>query len=257
MRVRLSNGLSMNYGTRGNGRPVLLLHPVGLKGAFWRDVVTELENECRLIYPDFRGHGESDASLSPFSLIDLADDMIEFLRALPGPSLVVGCSMGGMVAQGMAVRAPELVSGLVIANTAHRRDEKSRAVMEGRAREAETNMPAVIDATLARWFNAAFQVKHPDKVALMRAWLSDADPVVHAGCWRAIRDLDFVDGLSKLTMPVMALAGSDDQSTPIAAMKAMAADIPDALYREMDCGHLSPLEQPKLFSQHLREMLDR
>lgn len=257
MRVRLSNGLSMSYGTRGNGRPVLLLHPVGLKGAFWRDVVTELENDCRLIYPDFRGHGESDASLSSFNLIDMADDMIEFLRALPGPSLVVGCSMGGMVAQGMAVRAPELVSGLMIANTAHRRNEQSRTVMENRAREAETNMPAVVDATLARWFNSAFQLKNPDKVALMREWLCDADPVIHARCWRAIRDLDFVEGLSQLTMPVMAIAGSDDQSTSVAAMKAMAADIPGALYREMNSGHLAPLEQPKIFAQHLREMLAR
>jgi 3-oxoadipate enol-lactonase len=257
MRVRLSNGLSMNYETRGAGRPVLLLHPIGLKGAFWRGVAAELEGECRLIYPDFRGHGESDASLSPFSLIDLADDMIEFLRALPGPSLVVGCSMGGMVAQGMAVRAPDLVSGLVIANTAHRRDEQSRAVMEKRARDAETNMPGVIDTTLTRWFNASFQLKHPDKVALMREWLSNADPVVHAWCWLAIRDLNFTDGLRKLSMPVMAIAGADDQSTPVAAMKAMAADIPGALYREMDCGHLSPLEQPKTFAQHLREMLGR
>lgn len=255
MRVRLSSGLSMNYGTRGKGRPVLLLHPIGLKGEFWREVVAELETECRLIYPDFRGHGDSDASLSPFTLADLADDMVEFLRALAGPTLVVGCSMGGMVAQGMAVRSPDIVSGVVIANTAHRRNDQGRAVMEQRAMEAETDMPAVIDTTLARWFNAAFQLRNPDKVALMREWLINADPIVHARSWRAIRDLDFVSGLQVLAMPVMAIAGSDDQSTPVAAMKSMVADIPGALYRELNCGHLSPLEQPKAFSAYLREML--
>jgi 3-oxoadipate enol-lactonase len=257
MRVRLSNGLSMNYGTRGAGRPVLLLHPVGLKGEFWREVVAELESECRLIYPDFRGHGDSDVSLSPFSLVDLADDMVELLRALAGPALVVGCSMGGMVAQGMAVRAPDVVSGVVIANTAHLRNDQSRAVMEQRAADAEVDLPGVIDVSLARWFNAAYQLRNPDKVALMREWLMNADPRVHAWSWRAIRDLDFVSGLRKLSMPAMAIAGSVDQSTPVAAMKTMAADIPGALYRELDCGHLSPLEKPKAFSNHLREMLAR
>ena len=147
MRVKLNNGLSMHYGTRGAGRPVLLLHPVGLKGAFWREVVAELEGECRLIYPDFQGHGESDAPFTPFSLADLADDMAGFLRALAGPALVVGCSMGGMVAQGIAVRSPDVVSGVVIANAAHLRNGQGRAVMEQRALAAEQGMPGTLDTT--------------------------------------------------------------------------------------------------------------
>jgi 3-oxoadipate enol-lactonase len=257
MRVRLNNGLSMHYGTRGSGRPVLLMHPVGLRGEFWRDVVADLEGECRLIYPDFRGHGGSDAPLAPFSLADLADDMAEMLRALAGPAIVAGCSMGGMVAQGMAVRTPDLVSGVVIANTAHLRNDQGRATMEQRAKAAEQGMPGTLDTTLSRWFNAAYQLKHPEKVALMRDWLSEDDPIIHAWSWRAIRDLDFVDGLRKLAMPAMAIAGLDDQSTPVATMKAMAADIPGALYREIDSGHLAPLEQPKAFAACIREMLAR
>lgn len=257
MRVRLTNGLSMHYGTRGSGRPVLLLHPVGLKGEFWREVVGELEGECRLIYPDFRGHGESDAPLAPFSLADLADDMAELLRALAGPALVVGCSMGGMVAQGLAVRAPDVVSGVVIANTAHLRNDQGRALMEQRALAAEAGMPGTLNTTLSRWFNAACQLQRPELVARMRSWLIEGDPTVHAWSWRAIRDLDFVDGLRKLSMPVMAIAGLDDQSTPVASMQALAAEIPGALYREIDSGHLAPLEQSRAFAACLREMLQR
>jgi len=257
MRVKLNNGLSMHYGTRGAGRPVLLLHPVGLKGAFWREVVGELEGECRLIYPDFRGHGESDAPLTPFSLADLADDMADFLRALAGPALVVGCSMGGMVAQGIAVRAPDVVSGVVIANAAHLRNGQGRAVMEQRALAAEQGMPGTLDTTLSRWFNAAYQLRRPEHVALMRDWLMADDPMVHAWSWRAIRDLDFVAGLRKLAMPAMAIAGLEDQSTPVDSMKAMAADIPGVLYREIHSGHLAPLEQPKAFAACVREMLQR
>jgi 3-oxoadipate enol-lactonase len=255
MRVRLKNGLSIQYGTRGIGQPVLLMHPVGLRGEFWRGVVAELENECRLVFPDFRGHGGSDAPLTPFTLSDLADDMAEILAALAGPALVVGCSMGGMVAQAMAVRTPNLVSGVVIANTAHLRNDQGRTIMEQRAQTAEKGMPATLDTTLSRWFNAAYQLRHPEKVALMRDWLLEADPTVHAWSWRAIRDLAFADGLRHLKMPAMVIAGLDDQSTPVAAMKAMASDIPNALYREIDSGHLAPLEQPKQFANCLREML--
>ena len=106
--------------------------------------------------------------------------------------------------------------------------------MEQRAKAAEHGMPRTLDTTLSRWFSAAYQLKHPEKVALMRDWLIEDDPIVHAWSWRAIRDLDFVDGLRKLAMPAMAVAGLDDQSTPVATMKAMAADIPGALYREID-----------------------
>ena len=101
----------MHYGTRGSDGPVLLMHPVGLKGEFWREVVAELEGECRLIYPDFRGHGGSDASLAPFTLADLADDMAELLRALAGPALVVGCSMGGMVRRAWRCARPISLRG--------------------------------------------------------------------------------------------------------------------------------------------------
>ena len=254
MRFKTKSGLSLAYKTRGHGRTVVLLHPVGLCGSFWDPVIAELENEFRLIAPDTRGHGESDVPGSSFNLDDLADDVAELVRAVgQAPTVIVGCSMGGMIVQALCVRYPELLAGSVIANTAHRRNDQSRAAMEQRAVESEKGMPHGLINTLSRWFDAELQLLRPDLVLRARDWLLNADPVVHAWSWRAIRDLNYTEQLAKSCVPSLVIAGSRDQSTPVAAMKDMAASIPNCGYREMDTGHLAPMEQPALFAWHLRE----
>jgi 3-oxoadipate enol-lactonase len=256
MRFKLSNGLSIAYRTRGVGRTIVLLHPVGVRGAFWDDVVRELESDYRLIVPDARGHGDSDASSKPFDLDDLASDIAELLRAVGHPpAVVVGCSMGGMVAQAIACNAPDLVRGFVVANTAHRRDDQGRATMEQRALQAEKGMAIVLPTTLSRWFDAPTMVAKPELVARARDWLLEADPVIHAWSWRAIRGLNYSERLKSVPMPALAIAGLRDQSTPVSAMQAMAKDIPGCAYREIDSGHLAPLEEPVQFAALLREFV--
>lgn len=88
--------------------------------------------------------------------------------------------MAGMTAQAVAVRAPEIVAGLVIANTGHRRDDQGRAAMNKRASDLEQRMPAVVRATLARWFDSDFQPLRPNSILKVPDWLFSADPVVQA-----------------------------------------------------------------------------
>lgn len=256
MRIRTSSGLSMAYVTQGAGRTIVLLHPVGLRGAFWRPVMDELKNEFRLIAPDFRGHGDSDAPMTPFGLDDLADDVADLVQAVGrGPTIVCGCSMGGMVAQAISVRRPDLVAGIVIANTAHRRTDESRATMEQRAVAAESGMPNVLRTTLSRWFDADLQISRPELVAQARDWLLDNDPVVHAWSWRAIKGLAYAEQLKSLASPSLVVAGSRDQSTPVAAMKDLAETLPNSTYRELDTGHLAPFENPASFAHLLRDFM--
>ena len=258
MNFRTQSGLSIAYRSRGQGRTMVLLHPVGLCGAFWDPVVAELEKEFRLITPDARGHGQSDVPAQAFGLDELADDVAELIRAVgQAPTLVVGCSMGGMTAQAISVRAPELLAGVVIANTAHRRNDAGRAVMEQRAQAALKGMPTVLQTTLSRWFDADLQLLRPELVMQARDWLLEADPVVHCWSWRAIRDLNYAMQLEIMRRPAMAIAGLRDQSTPVSAMKDLAATIPGCDYRELDTGHLAPLEQPAQFAALLRSFANR
>jgi pimeloyl-ACP methyl ester carboxylesterase len=257
MRFRTSSGLSIRYRSAGVGRTVLLMHPIGVRAEFWDDVIALLSREMRLISVDTRGHGESDVPSKPFGLGDCADDFIELLAAVgQGPTVVAGCSMGGMIAQAIAGKRPDLVAGVVAANTVHRRPPQSIPVYEKRAEDALKGMDVNLKTTLSRWFDYQACVENPEAVAFCRRCLLDADPVVHAWSWLAIRDLNVADALKASNVPVLALAGARDQATPVAGVKAIAEELPRATYQEVDAGHMSGLEAPRLFADILRAFVD-
>lgn len=257
MRFRLQSGFSLRYITRGAGRLVALMHPIGLRAEFWSPVIAELQHRYRLVAIDARGHGDSDFS-GPFKLDDLANDAVELVRAVgAGPAVFVGCSMGGMVAQGVAALAPDIADAIVIANTTYTRDDSGRAMIEQRAVQAEKGMPVIAPSTLARWFNAQCQLNRPDLVLMARDWLLANDPAVHAIAWRAIRDLNFAEALRQSPLPKLCIGGSDDQSAAPSAVRQMADELPHATYREIaGAGHLAPLEEPREFAALLRAFID-
>ncbi len=259
MHFRLSNGLSMAYHVRGAGRIVMFLHPIGTRAAFWDAVVERISDRYRCITVDLRGHGDSDVPNRRFSLDDLADDAIELLRMERGSgAILVGCSFGGMVAQGVALKAPELLAGIVLADTSHRQTDEGRKITQQRADDSLKGMPAMLDSTLTRWFPPRFLALDPPEVRACRTWLLDDDPVVFSWGWEAIRDLSYGERLKDIALPALVLRGSVDASTPRETMQEMARLLPRARYVEIEgAGHVAPLEQPEAFATILREFLER
>ena len=259
MHFRLSNGLSLAYHMRGAGRIVMFLHPIGMRGAFWDGVVERIASSYRCVTIDLRGHGDSDVPRERFSLDDLADDAIELLRfERAHGAVVVGCSFGGMVTQGIALKAPDLLAGIVLADTTYRQTEETRKVMQQRADAALEGMPGMLDSTLSRWFPAPFLALNPPEVQACRTWLLDDDPVVFSWGWEAIRDLDYGDRLKSIALPALVVRGSVDASSRRETMRAMAELLPRARYVEIEgAGHVAPLEQTDAFTALLRAFLDR
>ncbi|HXF54344.1 MAG TPA: alpha/beta fold hydrolase [Hyphomicrobiaceae bacterium] len=257
MRFRLQSGLSLRYKTRGAGRTVVLLHPVAMRAEFWDPVIAELESDVRLIAIDIRGHGESDVPDRPFSLDELTADVIELVRAVGSPPCVmVGCSMGVMIANWVAVKAPELVRALVLSNATHTRTEKGRAALQQRADAALNGMPAVLEGTLSRWFSPQFMALNADVVAKVRAWFLDNDPVVHCWSWLCMRDRDYGDKLAGIRVPVLAIAGSNDDSATPSIVKEMSQVFPRGSFYLMEgVGHFAPLENPRLYARVLRDFI--
>ena len=163
---------------------------------------------------EVRGHGESDVPGQPFDMDDLSDDVIEMIRAVGGGKAIVGgCSMGGQIAQGVGVKAPENLHGIFISNTGYLRNDKIREVMEARAAAAEKGMSGPVWTTLNRWFNEDYKKAHPEHVQQAYDWLINADPIVHAWSWRAIKGLPYAERLKSLKVPALAIAGEHDQSS--------------------------------------------
>ncbi len=251
MRFRHRTGLATGYSTRGRGDVVALLHPVGTDKTFWEPVIALLENRYRLIAIDFRGHGDSDVPTQGFSLNDLANDVAELLSTVGGGgrAVVVGCSMGGMVAQELAVAHPDLLRALVLTNTAHTLPEQGRAMMRQRAEAARQGMPELVEMTLDRWFSAPFRETDPNVVEQIRQKLLSDDPIVHSWSWEAISLLHTETGLKALSMPVLVATGGADVSTPPAIAEAIAAAIQGAICRiAPGAGHMFPIEQPGLLA---------
>lgn len=259
MRMRLSNGLALGYGVRGAGRPLIFLHPIGTRRTLWNGVIAHLQNEMCCVCVDFRGHGESDVPGRPFSLDDLVDDVVELMhvRAMTNV-VVVECSMGGMVAQGVAGKVPELLSGLVLAGTSHAQTAQSTQAILRRSEDALKGMPSVMQSTIERWFPEAFRAAQPHTVEEVRNWLLDDDPVVFSWGWRAIAQFDNTESLRKAKMPALLVRGSLDASTAEERMRAMQALLPGSTYVEMPgTGHLAPMEQPEAFASVLRNFINQ
>lgn len=246
------SGLRLNWRQDGpaSGPTVLLVHALGLDLRLWDGIVPLLPAHLHLIRLDLRGHGQSPVPPPPYRLGMLVRDAEVLLDGLGvRDAVVVGLSLGGLVAQGLAAKRLDLVRALVLSNTAARIG--TRAMWDDRAAAVESGgIAAIADGVLARWFPPRAQ----DGAAALRAraMLLDCPPEGYRGAAAALGGADLITPTSGLRLPALCLAGSDDGATPPDMVRELAALIPGARFELMrGAGHLPPLDQPAAFAQHV------
>jgi 3-oxoadipate enol-lactonase len=207
-------GIRLQYELEGNGPPVFLLHAVGLDLTCWDAQVAALAPHFRVLRMDLRGHGRSDVPPPPYTLEEFAADAHALLRHLGlCPAHVIGLSMGGMVAQVLALDHPEDVASLVLADTNSTLPPESRPAMVERGEAAKrSGMAAALDATLARWFTPGFMTS-PIVTRCRERLLAD-DVQGWAGGWHAISRLDTHPRLNEIYVPTLVMTGEADVSAP-------------------------------------------
>ena len=231
---------------------VLLLHSLGCDHAMWDPQMQILARSFRVVAPDARGHGRSGGPSGDYALDQLGRDVLAVLDAAGiDRAHVCGLSMGGLVAQWLAIHAPARVGRLVLANTASRIG--SEALWQQRlAAVREGGMAAIADAVLGRFFQPGFD---PDIVARFRDRLMTTDVAGYAGCCAALRDADLTAQLGMIASPPLVIVGQHDMSTPPAQGQALAASIPGARLVSLPAAHLSSVEQADMFTKVLLEHL--
>jgi len=134
----------------------------------WLDVIRTFRDTKRIVRYDKRGHGMSDAPDAPYSLDDHVDDLDALLEHLEiDDAIVVGVSVGGMIAQGLALKSPERVRGLVLCDTAAKIvtydawDERIEAIRSG-------GLEAIADGIMERWFSSGYRNRAQGELALWR-----------------------------------------------------------------------------------------
>lgn len=253
------NTAHLAYIRDGKGVPLVLLHPIGLDHSFWRGVIAALDGSFDICAFDLTGHGGSAACMDGVTIEDLAADLAATMRADGlGSAIVVGCSLGGMVAQALAIAAPDLAQGLVLANTNFIQTEAGRTAMRARADEARKGMAQIAPGTLDRWFTPDVVAANTQGVAHIRRVLLASDALSHARCWEAIGDLDLAAGLPAITVPALVVAGGDDRSIPLEKSRALAEALPQgALHVIAGAGHLTPFERPGEFADLVKAFAEK
>ena len=244
---------------QGSGTPVVLSHALGADLHLWDDFAAVLAGRHEVLRYDHRGHGSSAVPGGPYAQDDLVDDAARLIREWGrGPVVFVGLSMGGMVAQGLAVRHPELLRGVVIANSSARYPEEARAAWAQRIAAIEQGGLAVIaDATMERWFTPAFRAAQPATVERTRQAFLRTDPAGYIACGRAVAAVDWLERLDGVSVPTLVIAGAQDAVAPAAMSEAIARRIAGAELRVLDTAHLSVVERPEEFAQAVQDFVSR
>ncbi|MGV9669825.1 3-oxoadipate enol-lactonase [Gordonia sp. NPDC003504] len=244
---------------RDDAPVVVLSNSLGSDHRMWDAQLPELEKHFRVVRYDTRGHGASPVPAGPYSIDDLADDVVALLDRLGVASAhVVGLSLGGMTAMRLAVRNPDRVNRIGLLCTAAYLPpatgwtDRAATVRAG-------GSGAVADAVLTRWFSPGFFADdaNSDRLDHFREMIAATPGEGYAGCCEAIAAMDQRADISAITAATLAIAGADDPATPPEMLAALADSVPDAkLLVVDDAAHLANAEQPDIITPALIEHLE-
>lgn len=240
----------------GHGRPVLFLNSLGTDFRIWDAVVERLTGDLPLLRMDKRGHGLSETG--PADMATYAADVAGLMEAQGlSDALVCGVSVGGMIAQELALARPDLVAGLVLSDTGAKIGDDETWDMRLDALRTH-GLEAMAEAVLERWFSPGFRGSHTAELAGYRAMLTRTPAEGYGTCCAAIRDTDLRERVGGIAVPAICLAGGADLATPPEVVRDLAARLAEAEYREIaGAGHLPCIEAPDAVAEAITDLLDR
>lgn len=237
------------------GAPALLLvHSLGTSHRIWDAQAEALARGFRVVRFDLRGHGLTEVPTAPCTIDDLADDALGVLDALGIASAhVAGVSIGGMVAQAIAARAPTRVRSLILCDTALAipppdlwRQRAAQVRAEGIA--------AIADTVLARWASPAYLASPAGRG--LRALLVRTPAPGYAALCEALAVADLSRAARELRVPTLVVVGELDPSTTVAAAEALRDAIPGARLAVIPGAlHLPQLDHPDDVTAAMRDFL--
>jgi len=242
------------YERSGIGSTVVLLHGLGDSHDLWRHQVGSLSSVHDVVAIDLPGHGRSEIGGRDLTVALMADTVVGLLEALNvSRPVIVGLSMGGGVAQAIAVSRPWLPAALVLVSTSSELPQATRERMIIRARRAERDgMAAVVEQTVPRWFTPEFTAREPGEVARTRCTVLCTAPSAFGAASRANAARELTNGLDRIQCPVLFVGGADDPADPLRAVKIYQERL--RAVRTMiipGASHLVPVEAPAQFNKEL------
>lgn len=258
------DGLSINYLDEGAGdQAVVFVHGFPFRASMWEpQIPVAVEAGRRVVVPDLPGFGSSavPADRSEYSIDRYADLVAALVGELDlGPVVLVGLSMGGYIALAVARRHPEMLAGLVLADTRPDPDtpegRQTRSDHQALVEERGDVTP-LVDGLLTRILAEAGP-RQAEVGAALGDMMRSTPPAGWIGALEAMKQRrDQTDLLPQIAVPTLVVVGESDALAPIAVAEAMAKAIPGARFEVVpDAGHVSNLENPEAFNRAFAEFL--
>ena len=235
---------------------VVLSNSLGSTHRMWDAQVADLAEHFYVIRYDTRGHGESPVPAGPYSIDDLADDVIALLdRFGLDRAHIVGLSLGGMTAMRLGVRNPDRMNRLGLLCTAAALGPASNWTDRAATVRAD-GIASIADAVVSRWFAPGYLDANPERKQYYEAMVASTPDEGYAGCCEAIAAMDQVADLPSITAPTLAIAGADDPATGPDMLAAIADAVADGtLLVVPDAAHLANAQQPQIVTPALIDHL--
>ncbi|MGI9369658.1 MAG: 3-oxoadipate enol-lactonase [Ruegeria sp.] len=248
--------VQLHYRVDGDpdGAPIVFANSLGTDLRLWDQILPHLPKGLRIIRYDKRGHGLSSLPPAPYAMGALVRDAEGLLDHLAVRDCVfVGLSIGGMIAQGLAVKRMDQIRALVLSNTGAKIGTKE--LWQDRITAIRAGgIESLADPVMERWFSKSFRAT--PELALWRNMLVRQPDEGYVGCSAAISGTDFYTPTSGLRLPTLGIAGSEDGATPPDLLRETVDLIPGSRFELIrKAGHLPCVEQPKEYAAILTRFL--
>ena len=254
------NGLTIHYKWIDNkkGKNFLFINPLGTDYRIWDEVVEKLQEYGNVLLFDKRGHGLSDTANETKGLEDYLNDVVFLCQHLSiEKCTVVGLSVGGMIAQLLAYHHPGKVEKLILCDTRHKIGN-AQIWNERIVAVKGHGIQNILDGVIQRWFSKSFQFNQPDKAAGYKNMLERTPALGYIQTCEAIRDADLTEIAKQIKVPAICIVGSEDKSTTVEEVKALADLIKGSIFKVMQgSGHIPCVDNPVALSKLIIEFVKK
>ena len=247
---------NVNAAVSGEGPALFQFHSLLSDRASFDAIAPQLSKTHRVIVPELPGFGGSKAVTG--GLAAVADRMAEAVSETGGrDAIVLGNGYGGFVALQMAIRHPDIVDKLVLADCGAAFSEQGREAFRNMAAASKAKgLAAITDVAMRRLFAPEFQAAHPDLMRDRREAFLKTDPQVLQAACAQLAELDLRPELPGVKMPVLVLVGEHDEATPPPMSHELAALLPNARLKILaGCAHVPQLQAPQAFLDAIADFL--
>ncbi len=238
--------------------PVMLIHGVGSDGKSWDKIAPGLAPEFRVVRLDLRGHGRSGHIEGALTLDDFIRDVVDVLDACAVPAApIVGFSLGGMIAQGIALHHADRVRRLVLLSAVAGRTAEERDRVQARLTTLrEQGIAAITGSAQERWFTPEFIARNPDLVQQRMQQLQENHSSSYAAAYTVFSTSDLGDRLHAIRVPTLIATGEHDIGSNTRMARFMHSQIAGSQLEILPgLRHSILVEAPELITRLVRGFL--